>query len=128
MFPAVWSVVVKGQYKAKAGYIDGYERRAVRGETYPCVIASPSENRLQGLVYLDVDATDTHRLDLFEGAYYRRIPISCELEDRVRTEVELYRFRHAYRHLVADQPWDVERFKTSGMAKFLANYKGFQNR
>ena len=128
MFPEVWSLVVQGQYTVKVGYIDGYERRAVKAETYPGVIASPTEQRLQGVVYMDVDDADTRRLDLFEGAYYRRVTIPCAMEDGNRIEVELYLFRDTYRHLVTDQPWGIEQFKETGMAQFLANYEGFRNK
>jgi gamma-glutamylcyclotransferase (GGCT)/AIG2-like uncharacterized protein YtfP len=126
MFPEVWSVVVQGQYTATTGTIDGYERRAVKAETYPCVIVSTTAERLQGLVYMDVDTADIRRLDLFEGAYYRRVTVPCVLETGNRIEVALYRFRTAYRHLVSDQPWDMEQFKKTGMAQFLAHYSGFQ--
>ena len=127
MFPEVWSVVVKGQYTARVGYINGYERRAVKAETYPCVIAASANERLQGVVYLDVDTTDVLRLDRFEGAYYRRINTPCSFEDGSDGEVDVYLFRDAYHHLVSSRPWDLEQFKKSGMAKFLADYKGFEN-
>ena len=128
MFPEVWSVVVRGRYTAMPGCIMGYQRRAVVGDPYPCIIAAEPDERLQGVVYLDVDAVDTQRLDRFEGVYYRRISTPCTLEDGSEVAAGAYLFRVAYRHLVSGRPWDFERFKESGMAEFLANYKGFRDK
>ena len=38
MFPQVWSVVVRGDYKKQSARLHGHQRRSIKGETYPAAI------------------------------------------------------------------------------------------
>jgi gamma-glutamylcyclotransferase (GGCT)/AIG2-like uncharacterized protein YtfP len=44
----------------------------MRGQTYPAVAPGSDEDQVEGMLYLDVGKADIHRLDRFEGKYYRR--------------------------------------------------------
>ena len=69
MFDPVWSRVVAGSYERCEAILQGYDRKAVRGETYPVLMPSSALSQVQGVVYCNVSSADLARLDHFEGEY-----------------------------------------------------------
>jgi gamma-glutamylcyclotransferase (GGCT)/AIG2-like uncharacterized protein YtfP len=125
MFPPVWTRLVRGNYRAQVGTIDGFCRRCVVEEEYPAVIPMPGAG-VEGVLYRDVDGADLQILDTFEGEYYQRQTVPVRLPGEAQPVMaELYVFRPAYYALVDAADWDVDSFREHGMARFLARYKGF---
>ena len=71
MFAEVWQRVVRGSYRSAPATIVDHARYALRGETYPGMIAEAGGTVL-GVLYFAVDAQDLALLDAFEGTEYRR--------------------------------------------------------
>ena len=117
MFDAVWTQVVKGSYRSSPGTISGFTRKSVEGTTYPAIYRAEGSNRVQGVVYFDVDEGDTARLDAFEGEYYNREKVACSLPEGSETEVWVYVWKDRYIHLVSEADWDLERFSREGLGK-----------
>ncbi len=118
MFDQVWSRVVKGGYRRADAVLPGHVRRAVRGETYPGVIAAAGE-KVAGVVYFDVAAPDLARLDDFEGSPYERRSVMLDLKG-APIPAEVYLIRDPGR--LEPGPWDVARFERAGIFEFLAGY------
>lgn len=118
MFDQVWSRVVRGNYRRAEAVLPGHERRAVRGETYPGVIAAPGAS-VAGVVYFDVAAADLARLDDFEGSPYERRSVVLELAGQ-ELPAEVYLIRDPGR--LEDSPWDVAGFERAGIFEFLSGY------
>ena len=125
MFSEVWNRIVKGSYPSKLGLVKGYERRKVKGVTYPCLIKNNDRKKVEGVIYFDVDKQDLLKLDQFEGAEYERIGEVAYLKNGGCVEVELYLWRNKYLNLVETEQWDVQWFETVGISLFLNRYQGF---
>lgn len=120
MFDPVWARVVAARgHRSLPASLAGYRRQAVIGETYPGVIAAPG-GRVDGRLYLDVDAADLVRLDDFEGGDYERITVEVSAADGSRPQAGLYLYRLPQR--LADADWDPDWFAREGIHRFLATY------
>jgi Gamma-glutamyl cyclotransferase, AIG2-like len=112
MFEPVWRSVCAGTYQTAKGQIQGFNRYCVANQTYPAVIPEPG-GCVAGLIYLDVSPEDLARLDLFEGAEYRRISTTID-----GLSVVLFEFLPLQQ--VVKVPWDVDAFAAHGLPKFLS--------
>ena len=125
MFKQVWTRVVCGTYCSLQGAVAGFERRFVKGETYPCLVPTDGNHPVEGIVYLDVVESDLARLDLFEGGYYERLTTRCKVMQGDFLDVAVYVFKPEYRELAAPRDWDPDWFEEFGLSIFLKRYTGF---
>src|SRR4051812_41893958 len=114
MFPEVWGVVVGRQFESVEGSAAGYAIFRVRDAVFTGIVAAAGESIVSGVVYLDVDVPSLQRLDAFEDVFYQRRSISIDCNDGRRVEAEAYVVPETNRHVLTDEPWDRERFVTSG--------------
>jgi gamma-glutamylcyclotransferase (GGCT)/AIG2-like uncharacterized protein YtfP len=118
MFEPVWSSVVAGRYERWDAFLQGYERKGVRGEVYPVAVPAAAESRIRGIVYLDVSGNDLGRLDRFEGeSYFRRT--EQVTAGNTLLAAELYVLKEEHYGVISPQEWDRESFRTSGIRTFL---------
>jgi len=125
MFPAVWQRVVRGEYVSSEAWLSGFERRAVRGATYPCLIPSELSPPVEGLLYYDVNYVDLKRLDEFEGEQYQRLLVACELSGGNKIDAFTYIWSVENSCQVGGE-WDLSWFQEQGIALFLKQYPGFR--
>ena len=125
MFDAVWARVIGVDYEKIKARVHGDRRRALKGYTYPALIAGYADDYVEGVVYFKVNRRDVKTLDRFEGEYYRRRLLPCSLADGGSVDAGVYLFKQEYQQMLADKPWDVKKFETIGIQTFLAGYKGF---
>ena len=121
MFARVWQRVVRGQHAQRAARLQGFERRAVRGRTYPAIVACGG-GTVDGRLYLDVDDDDLHRLDVFEGDEYERQTLTVRLLDGSAHGVtaQAYAWRDPSGLLIHD--WDSAWFERHALDGFLQAY------
>lgn len=124
MFEPVWSRVVAGSYERYEAILQGYDRKAVRGEIYPVLIPSSMLSQVQGIVYCDVSSADLARLDHFEGQYYFRKTEQISLEGKKTFHAEIYVLKEEYYNIISHKEWDPVHFCTTGIHFFLQNYIG----
>ena len=123
MFAPVWSKLVKGSYCATKGELHRYARRCVKGEDYPVILRA--DEKVQGVVYYDVNDEDMQILDDFEGEFYERITVDIVTHTQT-IQAEVYALKEAYFSIIDDKPWSEEAFEKEGIKRFLENYKGFR--
>jgi hypothetical protein len=116
MFPQVWQQVVRGSYRCAPALLDGYRRFAVRGQTYPGMIAQPGA-QVEGLVYFDINAADLVLLDAFEGSDYRRDLLRVTLASGQALTACAYIYTDVAG--LSDQPWQPAEFQ---LQRFLDTY------
>ncbi|MFT5535325.1 MAG: gamma-glutamylcyclotransferase (GGCT)/AIG2-like uncharacterized protein YtfP [Burkholderiaceae bacterium] len=116
MFPEVWRRVVRGHYASQPACIDGHQRYAVNGDTYPGIVIEAGAS-VTGLVYRDINAADLAALDHFEGDGYHRIGLQASTDDGVVLAVQTYLFRDPAG--LSDQPWLPHEFQ---LQRFLGSY------
>ena len=125
MFPAVWRRIVSGEYESSQAWLSWFERRAIRGESYPCLIRSKSSPPLQGILYYDVNGVDLVRLDEFEGEQYQRLLVPCDLPDGEKIDAFVYVWSDENTSQLGGD-WDLSWFQEQGVALFLKQYPGFR--
>ncbi len=119
MFPEVWERVVKERYRSQSARIFGMRRFAVLDELYPAAVQGVVEDRLEGIVYLNVEERDLLSLDRFEGEQYVRKSVVAETEDGESLSVQVYEFKSEYHSLLDTSEWDAERFRSESLVEFL---------
>ncbi len=80
MFPTVWQEVVGRDFATTPAVLDGHTAFCVTGHTFPALVPDDPAASTSGLVYFDVDAAATARLDAFEGTFFHRVPVTVRLE------------------------------------------------
>lgn len=125
MFAPVWSRVVQGTYDRVEAQLRGFQRRCVRGGTYPCLIPGSHDDIIDGVIYLHVNTADMARLDAFEGELYDRKTVVCLDAAKRSYEAEVYVLKTHYRSVATDAAWDVTWFASEGLSQFLDHYQGF---
>jgi gamma-glutamylcyclotransferase (GGCT)/AIG2-like uncharacterized protein YtfP len=136
MFGKVWSRVVTGRYIPAAARLAGFCRQRVRGQDYPALLSAPpgmaGEQRVvDGVLYLDVEASDLAALDGFEGPDYRRIQVEVTVGEQVPGGPPPggMVLADAYLYVAADKvesgPWDPQEFERERMDRFLREYAPF---
>lgn len=119
MYSAVWSRIVRGEYRSRSATIHGFRRVCVRGHEHPALVIAPRAEALSGVLYYDVGPDDVARLDHFETANYARVLVAATVEGAAIAA-------SAYLALnvddLLDQDWDAARFEHTGLAKFLTSY------
>ena len=126
MFDRVWSVVVEGTYRKTDARLYGYQRRKIRGETYPALIPGTDADQVTGVVYLNIGQRDVARLDRFEGAYYSKKEAICLLPNGSRMSAWVYVFNDKFIDLVEPQAWDPTWFEKNGLRAFMTAYQGYR--
>lgn len=120
---AVSSAVSSAPLSGLAARLNGFRRHAIRGETYPAVIAQAGAS-VTGVLYPDVSDADIVRLDAFEGSDYQRVRVSVDLVNGSGNGLaaDTYLWLDASR--LEPQDWDVQWFEREGIHRFLAEYCG----
>jgi len=125
MFDRVWTLVVEGSYPRIPAVLRGYERKAVRGEVYPVIYPAEPFSQIWGIVYSGVSASDLARLDIFEGEYYFRKTEQVITDDKRTISAAAYVLKEEYYPIISHRDWDVARFETVDIDRFIDNYIGF---
>jgi gamma-glutamylcyclotransferase (GGCT)/AIG2-like uncharacterized protein YtfP len=116
MFDEVWRQVVSGCYRSDAATLHHHQRHALTGLSYPGVVAMP-DIHVAGRLYYEVSAEDMARLDVFEGAEYRREALQVMLAGGELVSAWTYIWLDAQR--LSGQPWRSEAFR---LHEFLETY------
>ena len=124
MFEPVWSRGVAGSYERYEAILQGYDRKAVRGEIYPVLIPSSMLSQVQGIVYCDVSSSDLARLDHFEGEYYFRKTEQIITEEKKAFPAEVYVLKEEYYSIISHKAWDPVHFSMTGIHFFLPRFMG----
>ena len=125
MFAPVWQRIVSGHYASCPAILTDYQRLAVKNEEYPVAIPAMGHH-IEGVLYYAVHAQDVLHLDEFEGEYYERTPVMVSTNSNAIVAASVYGLRPAFRHIAAEQAWDVDKFAHGGgLEAFMERYQGF---
>lgn len=119
MFPAVWTRVVRGDYRACDAAIHGFRRARVRDKEHPALIVSANAAPIVGRLYFGVGATDLARLDHFETVNYVRVTIAATVADRA---VSAQAYLALNLDSLLNDDWSATEFEQHGLPLFLATY------
>lgn len=124
MYKQVWQRIVSGTYQQECALLTGYQRVAIKGESYPALIKN-TQQQVKGIVYFDVSEDDLSKLNAFEGEYYQLHQTQCLGDKGQSVVVYCYLFKEKYSGLLLDREWDKHRFESEQLDAFINNYLGF---
>lgn len=124
MFAPVWQRVTGLSRAGVPASLEGFARHAVRGETYPALLADP-DGRVDGRLYADLSDAVLAMLDRFEGPDYRRIQVSVSLTEG-GSAVPAFVYLYIKPDQAQAEHWDVAAFEREGMSRFMREYCGFE--
>lgn len=118
LVPEMMQAVTGCEHQSLPATVRGFYRRTLTGRTYPGIAVQP-QSSVEGRVYIDVDDEAVARLDYFEGPEYVRQTIEVGLDDGTTLAADAYIVPEVKRHLMTDQPWQLEEFIAAGLYGFL---------
>ena len=124
MFSEVWNKVVQGNYYSSSATLQGYRRFCIKNQSYPGLRQTGGHDKVNGIVYHDINNHDLKLLDAFEGGYYERVPVTVDLENS-SIKSHVYLIRDQYLYLATEKQWDPEDFYKKSIGDFVATYTGF---
>lgn len=125
MFDQVWARVVAGNYQKTAAVLKGYDRKRVRGGSYPVVYPSSIHSQVPGIVYFGVSSADLEKLDLFEGEYYVKKNELVATREGKTVSAAVYVLKEEYYPMISFEEWDAAHFEKVDMQRFIDRYIGF---
>jgi len=131
LLPVVRERVTGAALRPRPARLAGFERRRVRGETYPTLVPAPGGS-VEGLLLEGVDARALAALDAYEGPCYERIAVRVEVaQDPPLVAIEaveawVFLLAAEHRARAGDEPWDLERFTREHLESFLTGYEGLR--
>jgi gamma-glutamylcyclotransferase (GGCT)/AIG2-like uncharacterized protein YtfP len=126
MFPDVWKAVAGREFAAVRGTAAGYAIYRVDRAQFPGIVAASDNDRVPGVVYLDVDEAALTRLDRFEDDFYERRTLQIDCDDGQQRAASAYVVPDKNRGVLTDERWNVDDFVARGhLAEFIQRFAGF---
>jgi len=122
ILPEVWGAVTGERHRSEPGRLSGYIRRRVRGATYPGIVTddrSGAGEWIDGAIYYDVGADALAALDEFESDFYVRVTLEAHDGRGEAVRCEAYLVPPENAHLLSDEVWDLDRFRSEHLTEFL---------
>ena len=116
MFADIWTNVVGKMHEHCSATVSGFQRRAVKGVSFPCMIEATPTDVVEGVVYFGLTDREMKILDEFEAQQYQRQTVGCRMNGEV-VDAEVYLWRDEYRELI-DGDWDPDWFQRKGISQF----------
>jgi len=109
MFPEIQRKIIGRCPKKQRATLHGYARYKIKDANYPAAIPEP-ESVIQGYVLFELTDEELKRIDQYEGAEYKRIPVSVSLEDGTSFETFAYILKEEFRDEIIPVHWSADDF------------------
>lgn len=100
--------------------LPGYACYALSGLSYPGIVPEPAA-RVTGVLYRGLGRAQWARLDAYEGAQYRRIPVWVDIGARQRWQAWTYVLQPRYYHRRSQRHWSLAQFRREQLHLYLAD-------
>jgi gamma-glutamylcyclotransferase (GGCT)/AIG2-like uncharacterized protein YtfP len=120
MFPEIIRSVIGRVPEGRPAIIQGYRRLVVAGESFPGMIkVGESDERVDGLVYVDITSEEWKRIIAFEDEFYGLKEVSVE---RLGENLSALAFvvPPAKKSLLAEEQWRPDYFREHHLGRLLA--------
>jgi len=120
MIEEIWSAVSATKAQRHAATLRGYARFRVAGADYPGIVATGDLNdRVEGFVYRDLDATIFVRLDHYEDSFYQRVTVNAIGARNEAVPCETYLVPAHQRKVLSDDSWDLDWFRENAQTTYF---------
>lgn len=119
MCPEIMLKISGSGGRSEAASLEGYARRAVRGEAYPALVEQRN-GRVDGILYKNLPPTAWPRLDRFEGPMYLRKPVQVRLGSGNAVEAYVYTTHPRFLPRLEPFDWDFDAFLRCHKHRYLS--------
>jgi len=119
MFPEVWRRIAVREAVSEPAVLKGFATYLVKDSIIPGMIRSSNGDRVQGVLYRDVDDEMLFELDAYESNFYSREVVRATTRDGESVECQAYVIADSQREMLSDQPWDADWFAEHELAAYL---------
>ena len=126
MDPEIMARVSGVESRSADAVLEGYVRKAVRGEVYPAITPQKGAS-VEGVLYFDLTPEVVERLDRFEGPLCRRTGVVAVIDGSNWEAVDAVAYVIVTAHIdrLSDRGWSFEKFLESGKGRFQSAYEGY---
>lgn len=117
--PAVMGAVTGAEFPSQPARLEGYARYRLKDRSFPGLRQEPGAVA-EGALFGDIDAEALRRLDAFEDDFYRRETLTVLDAAGRPVAAEVYVVPPEHYALLVYQPWDLEEFRRTALAGFMA--------
>ena len=118
MVPALVEGITGLRPAQRPARLEGWERRAVRGEVYPAIVPAPGA-AVEGRLLAGVPRSRLAFLDRFEGPEYRRLALPVRLPDDRRLVAWCWVWAPGRRRALDTRPWEMDAFLADALPDYL---------
>lgn len=116
--PEVMAAVAGTGFASERASIKDHARYRLSELSYPG-LRREAGAEAHGILYRELDAGAMARLDVFEDDFYRRETHTVITDTGEAVEAEVYVVPPEHDSLLIPEPWDLERFRTQDLPRFL---------
>lgn len=121
MLPEVLQLVLERAPLTVQATLMGYKRCALLTEVYPAMVTATETTpvpQVSGRLLRDLDDSELHKLDAYEGAMYKRVTVPAVTEAG-QSRAFAYVLQDEFRHLLTAKDWDPQTFLRRDLQCFL---------
>jgi gamma-glutamylcyclotransferase (GGCT)/AIG2-like uncharacterized protein YtfP len=119
MFPEVWRRIAVREAVSERATLNGFAIYRVRDAVFPGIIRAREVDRVQGVLYRDLDDEMLFELDAYESDFYRREPVWVTTDTGEHIECQAYVVPPSRREMLTSEPWDREWFEKHKLESYL---------
>ena len=125
--PEVMQVITGKSIPSIDAVLNGYGNYSIRDEIYPAIIPQ-ADASVSGRLYSGLDQSILRILDDFEDVIYNRLDCVVKTAGNALINAQVYVISDAYRFLLSDKPWSMEKFRNHNLEKYIERHKKFLNK
>ena len=119
MFPEVWRRIAVRETVSERATLRGFAIYRVRDAVFPGILRAREVDRVEGVLYRDLDDEMLFELDAYESDFYRRETVWVTADNGEAVDCQAYIVPVSRRDMLTDEPWDADWFAKHKLASYL---------
>jgi gamma-glutamylcyclotransferase (GGCT)/AIG2-like uncharacterized protein YtfP len=120
MFPEVWRRIAVREAVSERAMLAGFAIYRIKNAVIPGMVRSENGDRVQGVLYRDLDDEMLFELDAYESDFYRRETVRATTDSGESVECQAYILPESRREMLTEEPWDADWFAKHKLAGYLS--------
>jgi gamma-glutamylcyclotransferase (GGCT)/AIG2-like uncharacterized protein YtfP len=119
MFPEVWRRIAIREADSERATLKGFAIYRVKDAIIPGIVRAQEGDRVEGVLYRDLDDEMLFELDAYESDFYRREPVKVTTASGQMVDCQAYVIPELRREMLTNERWDRDWFAEHKLASYL---------
>ena len=119
MFPEVWRRIALSEAVSERASLAGFAIYRVKDAVFPGILRAREVDRVEGVLYRDLNEEMLFELDAYESDFYSRESVWVTTDHGEAVECQVYIVPENRRELLTDELWDADWFAKHKLASYL---------